>query len=165
MAFELSFGQLDTGPFLDEGDNTLAPEAVFLTDDADGGDLPGEPADVVLDVAREHLGAAWFEHEARAAREVEALVADGFEGRLVSMYTFTEPWTTWEVHPNGHEVVVCTAGSMTLHQEINGKVRTVTLNAGDATINAPGVWHTADVDAPTTALFITAGMGTQVRPR
>jgi quercetin dioxygenase-like cupin family protein len=101
----------------------------------------------------------WFE---RYRRDTEA---EGNDGRLVSMYTFTEPWATWEVHPNGHEVVVCTAGEMTLHQEIDGNVRTVTLHAGEATINAPGVWHTADVDAPATALFITAGMGTQVRPR
>ncbi len=27
------------------------------------------------------------------------------------------------------------------------------------------VWHTADVDAPATALFITAGWGTQMRER
>src|SRR5690348_5738424 len=91
----------------------------------------------------------WFD---RYRRDTQS---DFPEGRLVSMYTFTEPWSTWEVHPNGHEVVVCTSGEMTLHQEIEGKVRTVTLHAGDATINAPGVWHTADVDAPATALFIT----------
>jgi mannose-6-phosphate isomerase-like protein (cupin superfamily) len=101
----------------------------------------------------------WFDRYRRATE------ADGNDGRLVSMYTFTEPWTTWEVHPNGHEVVVCTSGTMTLHQEIEGSLRIVTLHAGEATINAPGVWHTADVDAPATALFITAGMGTQVRPR
>ena len=34
---------------------------------------------------------------------------DGTEGRLVSYHTFDEPWDTWEVHPNGHEVVACVA--------------------------------------------------------
>jgi quercetin dioxygenase-like cupin family protein len=91
--------------------------------------------------------------------------ADGAEGRLVSMYTFAEPWTSWEVHPNGHELVVCTAGRITLHQELNDNVATVTLNAGEAVINPPGVWHTADVDGSATALFITAGLGTQNRAR
>lgn len=91
--------------------------------------------------------------------------ADGAEGRLVSMYTFNEPWTSWEMHPAGDEVVVCTAGRITLHQEIDGNVRTVTLAAGEAAINPPGVWHTADVDGLCTALFITAGEGTQVRQR
>ena len=90
---------------------------------------------------------------------------DGVEGRLVSMYTFDTPWTSWEMHPSGGELVVCTAGKMTLHQEIDGKVHKITLGAGDAAINPPGVWHTADVDGPCTALFITAGAGTENRPR
>jgi len=65
----------------------------------------------------------------------------------------------------GAELVVCTAGSMTLHQEIDGQVRSVTLRAGEAVINPPGVWHTADVEAPCTCLFVTAGVGTEHRPR
>jgi hypothetical protein len=52
-----------------------------------------------------------------------------------------------------------------LHQEIDGEVRTVTLEPNQAVVNPPGVWHTADVDAPATALFITAGVGTEIRPR
>lgn len=91
--------------------------------------------------------------------------ADGLEGRLVSMHTFSEPWDSWEMHPNGHELVVCTAGAITLHQEIDGDVVASTLTAGQAVINDPGVWHTADVDAPATALFVTAGVGTELRPR
>jgi quercetin dioxygenase-like cupin family protein len=92
--------------------------------------------------------------------------ADGLEGRLVSLHTFAEPWTTWEMHPSGHEVVVCITGRMTLQQELpDGSVRRCELEPGQAIINAPGVWHTADVDGPTQALFITAGTGTEVRPR
>jgi hypothetical protein len=92
--------------------------------------------------------------------------ADGAEGRLVGMYTFTEPWTMWEMHPLGCEVVLCVEGAMTLHQQsADGSVRSVLLSAGQYAINAPGVWHTADVDGKATALFITAGMGTQQRPR
>ena len=41
---------------------------------------------------------------------------DGAEGRLVSMYVFAADWTEWEMHPLGEEVVLCTAGRMTLHQ-------------------------------------------------
>jgi len=91
--------------------------------------------------------------------------ADGVEGRLVSMHTFTESWTSWEMHPKASELVVCTSGAMTVHQEIDSEVRTVKLEAGDAVINAPGVWHTADVTGECTALFITAGVGTEHRPR
>lgn len=93
-------------------------------------------------------------------------VADGAEGRLVTMHTFTEPWTMWEMHPLGCEVVLCIAGAMTLHQEsADGSVQSVLLNAGQYAINAAGVWHTADVSGKATALFITAGVGTQHRPR
>jgi quercetin dioxygenase-like cupin family protein len=65
----------------------------------------------------------------------------------------------------GDEVVVCLSGTMTLHQELTDGAATVVLGAGDYAINAPGVWHTADVTGEVTALFITAGMGTQHRPR
>lgn len=44
-------------------------------------------------------------------------------------------------------------------------VAQVTLQRGDAVINRPGIWHTADVTEPATALFITAGVGTEMRPR
>ena len=91
---------------------------------------------------------------------------DGIEGRLVSMHTFTESWDSWEVHPRGDEVVLCVAGEMTLIQEYpDGQIARVTIGVGEYAINAPGVWHTADLDAPATALFITAGEGTEHRPR
>lgn len=90
---------------------------------------------------------------------------DGAEGRIVMMNTFTESWTMWEVHPEGHEVVLCTAGEITLIQEKDGNERRVTLKPGEYAINEPGVWHTADVEGSATAVFITAGKGTDHRPR
>ncbi len=104
-------------------------------------------------------GMPWY--EAYGAR----VAADGAEGRLVALHTFTEPWDAWEMHPKGHEVVLCTAGEITLVQEVDGAEVRVTLRAGEYAINPPGVWHTADVSAPATALFITAGEGTEGRPR
>ena len=61
--------------------------------------------------------------------------------------------------------MLCLAGRITLHQEIEGKVHTATLEPHQAIVNPPGVWHTADVSGPVTALFITAGLGTGIRPR
>ena len=108
----------------------------------------------------EFTGMAWYgDYVARAA-------ADGNEGRLVSLYTFSESWDSWEMHPAGDELVVCLSGTITLHQEApDGALTQVTLEAGQYVINAPGVWHTADVTGAATVLFITAGMGTQHRPR
>jgi mannose-6-phosphate isomerase-like protein (cupin superfamily) len=96
----------------------------------------------------------------------ERHAADGAEGRLVSLYTFSEPWPTWEMHPHGHEVVLCVSGAMTLHQEHPDGARSqVTLEPGQYAINPPGVWHTADVSGTASGVFITAGLGTQIRPR
>lgn len=96
----------------------------------------------------------------------ERHAADGAEGRLVTMHTFTESWDVWEMHPVGSEVVLCTAGRITLHQEhVDGTGVQVALGPGQYAINGPGVWHTADVADSATALFITAGQGTEHRPR
>lgn len=91
---------------------------------------------------------------------------DGVEGRLVSMYTFTESWDVWEMHPKGAEMVLCTSGVMTLVQEMeDGSHQKTELSVGEYAVNAPGVWHTADVDGEATAVFITAGEGTEHRER
>jgi len=91
--------------------------------------------------------------------------ADGVDGRLVALHRFDASWDSWEMHPNGEELVACVAGRITLHQEIDGDDRTAVLEAGEAIVNPTGVWHTADVDGSAIALFITAGVGTEVRPR
>jgi quercetin dioxygenase-like cupin family protein len=95
----------------------------------------------------------------------QKVAADGAEGRLVALHTFTEPWPTWEVHPVGEELVVCTAGTITLHQDVDGEMRTVVLRTGEAVVNPRGVWHTADVAEACTCLFVTAGEGTENRRR
>jgi len=107
----------------------------------------------------EFTGMEWY------AAYAERNAADGPEGRLVSLYSFSENWTSWESHPTGDEVVICVAGEITLIQEVAGATESVTLRAGDYAINPRGVWHTADVADRATALFITAGMGTEHRPR
>ncbi|MEP5937860.1 MAG: cupin domain-containing protein [Erythrobacter sp.] len=91
---------------------------------------------------------------------------DGAEGRLVSHHSFKEGWATWEMHPHGSEVVICTEGSIVLTQEFpDGSRQKVTLDKGEYAINPPGVWHIADVASHAEAIFITAGEGTQMRDR
>jgi homogentisate 1,2-dioxygenase len=107
----------------------------------------------------EFTGMEWY------AAYVERNAADGSEGRLVSHYSFSESWTSWERHPAGEEVVICTAGEITLFQEFPDGTESVTLRPGEYAINPRGIWHTADVADHATALFITAGIGTEHRPR
>ena len=102
-------------------------------------------------------------------RYAERTAGDGAEGRLVTMHTFNKSWNAWEMHPHGEELVLCIQGTITLIQEINGRSEKNRLNAGEAIINPAGIWHTADLDdeegEEATVVFITAGMGTEHRPR
>jgi len=102
---------------------------------------------------------AWYQGYA------ERHMADGIEGRLVSMSTTTGAWDMWEMHPNGAEVVLCTSGVLSLTQELPDGEHTVVLGPGQYVINPPGVWHTANEGSDGTAVFITAGSGTEHRPR
>lgn len=110
-------------------------------------------------------GMEWY------ADYVARTASDGAEGRLVSMYDFSESWDSWERHPAGDEVVICVSGAIRLVQETpDGSELGIVLHAGDYAINPPGVWHTADVvetgdAAPARCIFITCGVGTEHRPR
>ncbi len=127
-------------------------------------DLASHPVHLGIDPTAEAQPAftgeaSWYEDYARRTE------ADGSTGRLVSLHSFEGSWDTWEVHPEGEELVVCLSGSMVLHQERDGSVDTVTLEPYRAVVNPVGVWHTADIDGTATALFVTPGRGTEVRPR
>jgi quercetin dioxygenase-like cupin family protein len=88
------------------------------------------------------------------------------EGRIVSLFSFEDSWTSWEMHPSGDEVVCCLQGHMTLHQELpDGSSASHELGPGEYAINPRGAWHTADAEEPVVALFITAGKGTTHKAR
>jgi quercetin dioxygenase-like cupin family protein len=76
-----------------------------------------------------------------------------------------ETWTQWERHPAGDELVVQLAGRSILIQDLPGGENRLELGPGQAVINPKGVWHTADVVEPGTALFVTPGVGTEHRER
>jgi quercetin dioxygenase-like cupin family protein len=107
----------------------------------------------------EFTGMAWY------AAYMARTAADGGDGWLVSMYGFDASWTSWEMHPEGDETVICTAGEIALIQELPDGVRRTTLRAGEYAVNQRGTWHTADVAGHASAVFITAGRNTQHRPR
>ncbi|HEY7105659.1 MAG TPA: cupin domain-containing protein [Acidimicrobiia bacterium] len=91
--------------------------------------------------------------------------ADGAEGRLVCLIRQDASWDSWERHPAGEELVVLLSGRVDLIQDLDGDHQVTELQPGLAVVNPPNVWHTADVHEPGDALFITAGRGTETRPR
>lgn len=108
-------------------------------------------------------GFAWDSETLRAYGA--AVAADGAEGRMVMIFDGNGLGDHWEVHPAGDELVVCLSGSVTVTRDTDGEPERVLLGPGEATINPAGVWHTVDMAGPTSILTITAGLGTDHRPR
>jgi mannose-6-phosphate isomerase-like protein (cupin superfamily) len=84
---------------------------------------------------------------------------------LVGVYPFDADWPHWEMHPNGHEVLVFLEGRMEITLEEDGARRTVEVGPGSTLIVPPGAWHIARVIQPGRMLGITFGEGTQHRPK
>ena len=90
----------------------------------------------------------------------------GFAGcLLVSEYTFTEDWPTWERHPAGDEILVLLAGAAELRLWRAGREEAVLFaTPGTAFVVPRDTWHTAKVAGPCRILFLTPGEGTENRP-
>ena len=86
-------------------------------------------------------------------------------GRLMTAFTFSAPWDTWERHPAGEELVMLISGAATVVLEEGGQERAVELTTpGAYVLVPPNTWHTARTSVPTTMLFLTPGAGTDHRP-
>jgi hypothetical protein len=87
------------------------------------------------------------------------------QGRLLSAFTFSEAWCTWERHPAGEELVMLLSGSAIIIIEESGHERAISLCVPGAYVLVPrNAWHTAKTTVPTTMLFLTPGAGTEHRP-
>ncbi|MFF3830611.1 cupin domain-containing protein [Streptomyces sp. NPDC002458] len=94
-----------------------------------------------------------------------AVAADGAEGRMVAIFDGEGPGDHWERHPAGDELVVCLSGSVTVTRDVDGVPDSVVLGPGEATVNPAGAWHAVDMTGPASILTVTAGLGTDHRPR
>jgi len=98
----------------------------------------------------------------------DATAADGAEGRLVVIFDGEGPGDHSERHPAGDEVVICLSGRVKVVRDAGDPGQSgdeVVLGPGEATVNPAGVWHTVDMDGPARILTITAGLGSEHRPR
>lgn len=96
---------------------------------------------------------------------VEGHRPDLDRGRLMSAYSFSESWPSWERHPAGEEVVMLLSGAATVVLEVAGAERVVRLSeTGTYVLVPPNTWHTVRTTVPTKMLFLTPGAGTENRP-
>lgn len=85
---------------------------------------------------------------------------------LVTCHRSDGTWSQSEMHPAGDEVVALLSGRVTFvleHPE--GEQRLELTEPGAFVVVPRGVWHHAEDAAAATLLFITAGEGTEHRPR
>ncbi len=85
-------------------------------------------------------------------------------GWLVTQYRFLEDWTSWEMHPEGDEVIHLSEGEVRLLLEREGVASVVEMKGRCTAVIPRGAWHTVQVIQPARALLITMGAGTQLRP-
>ena len=86
-------------------------------------------------------------------------------GRLMSAFTFSGAWETWERHPTGEELVMLLSGSVTVTLEEANGARSVQLTSpGSFVLIPPNIWHTAAADVESSLVFLTPGAGTEHRP-
>jgi len=86
------------------------------------------------------------------------------ENWLITEFHFEEDWKSWEMHPNGEEIVYLLSGEMDLILEKDGNRRTIELRGKGSVVIPRNTWHTAKVLAPSNMLVITLGKDTQIRP-
>ena len=91
--------------------------------------------------------------------------APGAPGRLVMVEPTPTDWEWWECHTEADELVIVLEGRGTFIQEVDGAEQRIPVSAGDAIINPRGVWHTADVEEPIRAIYMTPCPGTEHRKR
>lgn len=83
---------------------------------------------------------------------------------LIASFNFDDDWPTWEIHPNGDEVVCLMSGDAEMILATRGGEQNARLDKPGSFVIVPkNTWHTARVHAPTTMLFITPGEGTENR--
>lgn len=76
-------------------------------------------------------------------------------GRVMSVFDYTETWTWWERHPDGDEFVHVIAGEVDFLLDDGQEQQSVHLSSGEGTIVPRGAWHRAVVRRASTMLFVT----------
>jgi mannose-6-phosphate isomerase-like protein (cupin superfamily) len=93
--------------------------------------------------------------------ELDAKFEQFKECLLVSEYTFSSDWPSWEMHPKGDETLYLLSGETTLLLYSDGVESQIEFNVpGSFVIIPKGAWHTALVKTNCTILFITPGEDT-----
>lgn len=106
----------------------------------------------------------WNDLMSGAPRSKGAALVAGGSGWLAATYKITSDMQTWEMHPNGHELLAMLSGAMAVILQSRDGERIVELRQGKAFVVPMGVWHRQLVRVPGEFLGVTYGKGTEHRP-
>ena len=80
-------------------------------------------------------------------------------GFVLAVHNVTTPsdvhYPTWEMHPEGDELLVSISGSLSVEYREDNEVRTVPLPTLSAFVVKAGLWHRLFVAAPSVLMSIT----------
>jgi homogentisate 1,2-dioxygenase len=76
-------------------------------------------------------------------------------GRLLSVWSYETSWGYEERHPDGDELVLLLAGEIDLMLDSGDGEQRLHLEPGEGCVVPAGTWHRAEIEEPSTALFIT----------
>lgn len=87
---------------------------------------------------------------------------DGFAGHLLfARHSFSNAWSTWEMHPEGDEFVYLLDGDADFVLWVDGGEQVLRVDRPGTYVVVPrGIWHTVRPRQPSTMLFATPGAGT-----
>lgn len=85
-------------------------------------------------------------------------------GTLVTVHAADSDWTSWEMHPQGAEILVLLEGRLTMVLDGPAGVERHPMAAGATLVVPAGTWHRALIAEPIRMLFMTYGAGTTHRP-
>ena len=117
---------------------------------------------------------AFFAHVCNSESVLPVKVTDKFwsesvsdlpAGRLVSQLETKTSWPTWEMHPNGDEMILQLSGQIQLLFGTDADHTSLVLQPGQFLVVPMGIWHTANALGTSKALFITQGSGTLTKTR
>ncbi len=83
---------------------------------------------------------------------------------LVSEFSCSNNWPSWEMHPVADELIYLLSGEAEFLLEKPEGLQRIHVVERGLVIVPRGIWHTAQVSAPSRMFLITMGAGTQHRP-
>jgi mannose-6-phosphate isomerase-like protein (cupin superfamily) len=87
------------------------------------------------------------------------------QGTLVTVSAGEGSWTSWEMHPEGDEVLVLLEGRLRMiFEDAGGGDKSFTLKPGSTLVVPAGTWHRAEDQQGARTLFMTFGAGTRHKP-